>query len=103
MKRNNRIGAEKGERAVNGDCKGCSASVRIDDESIRRMVEKVSRIGELCVADEVYEERLSRCYACPSLQYGTTCAHCGCIVQVRAKLKDKTCPAPGQANGFWIA
>jgi hypothetical protein len=57
----------------------------------------------MCVTDEVYERRLARCFACPSLQYGTTCAYCGCVVQVRAKLKDKTCPAPGGEHGFWSA
>ena len=67
------------------------------------MVERVSRISEMCVTDEFYERRLSRCFACPSLQYGTTCAYCGCVVQVRAKLKDKTCPAPGGEHGFWSA
>lgn len=65
------------------------------------MVEKVAKLSELCVTDDVYEQRLASCAACPSLQYGTTCAHCGCIVQVRAKLKDKGCPAPGRENGFW--
>ncbi|CAM3986220.1 DUF6171 domain-containing protein [Cohnella lubricantis] len=76
-------------------CKGCSADVHVTQEQIENMVRKLARFPDACVTDDVYENRLSACSACPSLQYGTTCAHCGCVVQVRAKFLDRTCPAPG--------
>ncbi|WP_084423161.1 DUF6171 family protein [Cohnella thermotolerans] len=76
-------------------CKGCSADVHATREQIEKMVRQISRFPEACVPDEVYESRLAACSSCPSLQYGSTCSHCGCFVEVRAKFPDKTCPAPG--------
>jgi hypothetical protein len=48
---------------------------------------------ELCGDDEA-EARLALCGACADLQYGSTCRYCGCLVEVRARLKDYACPAP---------
>ncbi|MCC3375019.1 DUF6171 family protein [Cohnella sp. REN36] len=81
-------------------CKGCTEDVKLTMEQIARMVSKLDRFPETCAEEEVYATRLAACRACPSLQYGTTCAHCGCIVQLRAKLRDKTCPAPGGSR--WV-
>jgi len=49
----------------------------------------------LCVPDDVYEMRLGLCRSCPKLIDGHTCAVCGCIIPIVAKLKDRGCPAPG--------
>ncbi|MCR2803854.1 DUF6171 family protein [Paenibacillus soyae] len=76
-------------------CKGCSADVNVSEEQIDRMVARLPLQGFECVADDVYRERLATCRDCPSLQYGTTCSHCGCFVRVRAKLAGKDCPRPG--------
>ncbi|GLX66226.1 DUF6171 family protein [Paenibacillus glycanilyticus] len=73
-------------------CKGCSADVRVTDEQIQRLLSKLK--PEVCVSDALYAKRLDACGSCASLSYGTTCMHCGCLVQVRAKLKDKGCPHP---------
>lgn len=81
--------------ATKSPCKGCSASVQVSDDQIESMIAKIARFPEACVDDALYERRLAACSACPSLQYGTTCAHCGCIVRVRAKLKANGCPSPG--------
>jgi hypothetical protein len=43
--------------------------------------------------DEEAERRLALCGACPDLQYGSTCRHCGCLVEVRARLAEYACPA----------
>lgn len=80
---------------TSSSCKGCSADVHVTQEQIDRMVTKLARFPDACVPDELYDRRLEACLSCPSLQYGSTCSHCGCIVQVRAKFRDKTCPAPG--------
>ncbi|MGF9701040.1 MULTISPECIES: DUF6171 family protein [Paenibacillus] len=50
------------------------------------------------VPDEEYAQRLSSCADCPALQYGTTCRYCGCLVQVRAKLVESTCPFPYESR-----
>ncbi|WP_347552873.1 DUF6171 family protein [Pseudalkalibacillus hwajinpoensis] len=50
------------------------------------------------VTEEKYRERLEVCNSCPSLQYGTTCMHCGSLVRYRAGFIDKSCPYPGKAK-----
>lgn len=81
-------------------CKGCSASVHVTDEQLERVLRKLALHPDSCVSDNQYEARLGSCEACPSLQYGTTCAHCGCFIQVRAKLSDKDCPHPSGSK--WL-
>ncbi|WP_090580787.1 DUF6171 family protein [Paenibacillus sp. OV219] len=81
-------------------CKGCSASVHVTDEQLERVLRKLALHQGSCVSDSQYETRLSNCAACPSLQYGTTCAHCGCFVQVRAKIAAKDCPHPSGSK--WV-
>lgn len=79
-------------------CKGCSASVQVDEQQLERIIRALSANPEQCVDDDTYAKRMSICEACPSLIYDTTCKHCGCLVAVRAKLKDRSCPYPGQAK-----
>ncbi|SFJ43195.1 hypothetical protein SAMN02799624_04479 [Paenibacillus sp. UNC496MF] len=81
-----------GEREL---CKGCGASVHATEEQIERVLGKLALHPGDCVDDGRYGARLDQCASCPSLQYGTTCAHCGCFVRVRAKLAAKDCPRPG--------
>ncbi|MGO4532956.1 DUF6171 family protein [Paenibacillus sp. 2TAF8] len=85
----------------NEPCKGCDSQydIHISDAKMARLVEIASRSRETVEANE-YERRLVICSACPDLQYGTTCRHCGCLVQVRAKLAESTCPFPFQSQ--WI-
>ncbi|MCK9860104.1 DUF6171 family protein [Paenibacillus sp. ATY16] len=83
-------------------CKGCSADVRVTEEQIQRLISKIK--PDACVTDELYAKRLAACEGCASMAYDTTCMHCGCLVQVRAKLKDKGCPHPQQAvRALWEA
>jgi hypothetical protein len=51
------------------------------------------------VTDDEYERRLLACRMCPALQ-ADTCTHCGCLIQYRAALKDKTCPNP--SGNCWL-
>jgi len=75
-------------------CKGCSASVRLAPGEVDRILSQYLQGRPGGLVDEVtYADRLAICRGCPDLQYGTTCRHCGCLVEVRAKLSDKSCPA----------
>lgn len=79
------------------NCKGCRASVRLVSEDIKRIIDEVLSSGNFNIVEqELYNRRLSQCSSCKHLQYDTTCMHCGCIVQVRALLEDKSCPLPGK-------
>lgn len=79
--------------AYTDKCKGCSKSVRVTSEEIRKMVEEIVDSGNFnLVTEEVYEKRLQQCIGCEYFQYDTTCLQCGCIVHVRALLADKDCP-----------
>ncbi|CAM4376458.1 DUF6171 family protein [Paenibacillus tarimensis] len=80
-------------------CKGCSRDVQVSEAQIEAMVNKLDSRGFDCVSDDVYEQRLASCSSCESLSFGHTCKFCGCIVRVRAKLADKTCPNP--AGSRW--
>jgi len=76
-------------------CKGCSASVRLSPEEIKKLFGETMRVKDIkVVSEEEYQRRLAICKACPSLQYSTTCSHCGCIVEIRAKLAASRCPYP---------
>ncbi|MCA0754759.1 hypothetical protein KP806_06825 [Paenibacillus sp. N4] len=82
----------------NGSCKGCSDEYRVTEEQIDRILAiEMFRTGT-SVPDDVYEQRLEHCRACPKLQQGTTCAVCGCFVRIAAKFKDRVCPLPGDSR-----
>jgi len=77
------------------ECKGCSASVRLKQSEVERILaDYLQENPAPLVSDVTYADRLRLCRDCSKLQYGTTCSHCGCLVQVMAKLKDKYCPSP---------
>jgi hypothetical protein len=86
---------ESVSRKERDGCKGCSADVKVTGEQIQRLLSKIKT--DACVEDELYAKRLKACESCTSLAYDSTCMHCGCLVQVRAKLKDKGCPHPHHA------
>ena len=79
-------------------CKGCSSSVIVSSEEVQKLVEEQLALEIDLVDDELYEKRLEICKNCPSLEYDTTCRHCGCFVQFRAKLAYKHCPYPEGAK-----
>lgn len=79
--------------AIDDGCKGCSASVRLAPGEVERILAGYFQGRPYAVVDDAtYQHRLDACRGCPSLQYGTTCKHCGCLVAVRARLADKACP-----------
>jgi len=76
-------------------CKGCSVSVRLSPDEIKKLFGETLRVKNVkTVTEEEYKRRLALCRSCASLQYGTTCLHCGCIVEIRAKLAASHCPYP---------
>lgn len=79
-------------------CKGCSSSVIVSSEEVQKLVEEQLALEIDLVDDKLYEKRLEICKHCPSLDYDTTCRHCGCFVQFRAKLAYKHCPYPEGAK-----
>jgi hypothetical protein len=82
-------------------CKACSTSVRITNDAISEMINTIINSNQFEIADDKsYNYRLEQCLSCNYLQYDTTCMQCGCIVHVRAKLKNSTCPYPQKAK--WV-
>jgi hypothetical protein len=77
------------------ECRGCGATVRLAAGEVQRILEEYLRDNPAPLSDEATcAARLALCHACPDLQYGTTCRHCGCLVEVRARLAEKVCPHP---------
>lgn len=84
----------------NKKCRACSASVKLASEDVKRMIDAIKKNKSFKLAsEEIYNSRLEKCSECEYLEYDTTCTQCGCIVQVRALLKNKNCPRPGK--GQW--
>jgi hypothetical protein len=85
----------KNEQADKPICKGCSASVRLSPDEIKKLFGETLKVKNVkTVTEEEYQRRLALCKTCASIQYGTTCLHCGCIVEIRAKLAAFQCPYP---------
>jgi hypothetical protein len=81
-------------RRPDDSCKGCRENFEVTEQQIQRLLKLFQEKGFDCAPDEIYRARLAACMRCPSLVASHTCLHCGCIVQVRAKLMDKDCPNP---------
>lgn len=79
-------------------CKGCMGSVFGSSEDIEKLVNEQLELETDLVDDDLYQKRLDICKNCPSLSHDTTCSHCGCFVQFRAKLAYKHCPYPDGAR-----
>lgn len=81
-------------------CKRCGHKPTLTDEDIKKMVNEVTGMkGIRLVDDEEYKRRFNICKMCDRFEYGSTCMVCGCVMQVRARLKDGKCPYP--KNGKW--
>ncbi|MDT8717693.1 hypothetical protein IAI10_13570 [Clostridium sp. 19966] len=81
------------------NCKGCSASVRIVSEDIKKMIDEIVTSNSFdLVSQNIYNDRIVQCSSCTYLDYDTTCRQCGCIVQIRALLANKDCPNPSKSK-----
>lgn len=77
-------------------CKRCGLKTVLSDADIEKMKTEVRAMrGLRLVPDEEYERRFGICHDCEKLEYGSTCALSGCIMQVKAMLADVRCPYPG--------
>lgn len=84
--------------AADPACKGCRSEYKVSEEQITRLLAQPMFASEECVSDDVYRLRMTSCQDCPRLIDGVTCAACGCIMPVVAKLKTRGCPLPGAAK-----
>lgn len=74
-------------------CKRCAAKTSLGAEDIEKMVEEVTSMRGVRLAEEtLYKKRLGICAECEKFMYGSTCMLCGCVMQVRAYLADGKCP-----------
>lgn len=90
-------------------CIGCerSTAAHVPKREVQRLLAAflASNPAAALVDESTYAARLAICRSCPELRFGgTTCRYCGCLVAVRAKLREKTCPAaeprwPKQPSG----
>lgn len=73
-------------------CKKCllyEAGERVTYEEIMKYVATLDK-NDL-VEDSVYQKRIDYCKSCDYLISGM-CRKCGCYVEVRARLKNQSCP-----------
>jgi ribosomal protein S26 len=74
-------------------CKRCGLKTVLNEDEINKMVEQVISMKGVRLVDEaVYASRIEICGECDKLEYGSTCMSCGCVMQVRARLRDGKCP-----------
>lgn len=74
-------------------CKRCGLKTVLSEQDIQKMVDDVTSMkGIRLVDDETYKKRFAVCENCSNFLYGSTCNVCGCVMQVRARLKDGKCP-----------
>lgn len=74
-------------------CKRCNSKTVLSDSDIQKMIEEVTNMKGICLADtDTYNSRFEICLDCDKFMYGSTCGVCGCVMQVRARLRDGKCP-----------
>lgn len=74
-------------------CPACALSVRLRPGELERILGEHFADAPR-VDDGVSARRIASCSSCPDLRYGSTCMHCGCLVEVIARLEGRSCPAP---------
>lgn len=73
-------------------CKKCLLLEAGEDAAFQTVSDYLKTLDKaLIVDDDLYLERLSYCKNCDYLISGM-CRKCGCYVEIRAVLKDKSCP-----------
>ena len=74
------------------NCKKClllEAGEKVTYDEIMQYISTLPK--DALVSDEVYNARISECKECGNLLSGM-CIKCGCYIEVRARLKDTSCP-----------
>ncbi len=73
-------------------CKRCLLLEAGEQASYKTVVDYINNLDDdLKVSPQEYERRLLLCRKCEFLIAGM-CRKCGCYVEIRAVLKDKSCP-----------
>ncbi len=78
------------------NCNGCRLTVRLPEAEVQRLLAQYFRdAGQtMALADAAESQRrLEICARCPHFLYGTTCAICGCLVAIRARIATRSCPS----------
>lgn len=72
-------------------CKKCLLLEAGEERSYQTVSDYVDNLDPLLKVSEIeYNQRLEHCKSCDMLIAGM-CLKCGCYVEVRAALKDKSC------------
>ena len=80
------------------ECELRKLQVQITKEKILQIVEKMEYQEGITTPQELYEDRLKKCDACPYLVSQIMCSQCGAYVALRAKNLSATCPCPGKSR-----
>lgn len=74
-------------------CKRCGLKTALTQSDIDKMVSEVKSMRGVELTDEdTYRKRFGICEECEHFYYKSTCNLCGCVMQVRARLKSGRCP-----------
>lgn len=73
-------------------CKKCLLYEAGETKAYNTVKDYIENLDQsLKVCNDVYKSRLNECRQCDNLISGM-CLKCGCYAEVRAVLKDKSCP-----------
>lgn len=76
-----------------GQCKRCLLREAGEQVTYEMLQSYLQTLPPSSLTDEeTYQNRITNCINCDNLLAGT-CRHCGCYVEVRARLADADCPA----------
>ncbi|MDD5935354.1 MAG: DUF6171 family protein [Clostridiales bacterium] len=74
-------------------CKKCLLYEMPDAKRYQNMYDYIANLDDdVKVPESVYQQRLSICKECDQLLAGM-CRICGCYVEMRAVMKQRSCPA----------
>lgn len=75
------------------NCKRCLLRETDDRAAWQRVRDCIERLpGDQRVSETVYERRPIECRSCDALLAGT-CQLCGCYVELRAAIRQQSCPS----------
>lgn len=76
-------------------CRRCANKTIVSREDIDKAVIQLQNMkGIKLVNDDILNKRISECKECRYFEYNSTCMLCGCLVEIRGRLKDGKCPYP---------
>jgi len=83
------------EGLTDKDCPECTRrEFDLSPEAVAVLVDQIPISPEMKADDDVRAERLAACSACDAFRGSVLCAHCGCFVLFRARVRKSYCPHP---------